>query len=96
MAITAFVMAICDLYSDYLNDKGIEIDLPENPAKCTGAIVVFGCLCLCLVLVVAYMLRIELGIVECCQPLMGKSINQAVFNEVLTRQATRRHRRGFF
>lgn len=57
-----FVLALCDLYSDYLNEKGVEIELPENPAKSVSAIVAFGCLCL--ILGVIYMYRVELGVVD--------------------------------
>lgn len=57
-----FVLALCDLYSDYLNKKGVEIELPENPDKSIGAIVAFGCLCL--ILAVIYMYRVELGVVD--------------------------------
>lgn len=57
-----FVLALCDLYSDYLNEKGVEIELPENPAKSISAIVAFGCLCL--ILTVIYMYRVELGVVD--------------------------------
>lgn len=57
-----FVLALCDLYSDYLNEKGVEIELPDNPAKSTSAIVAFGCLCL--ILAVLYMYRVELGVVD--------------------------------
>lgn len=71
-----FVLAICDLYSDYLNGKGIEIVLPENPAKSTSAIVVFGCLCL--VLVMAYMFRIELGIVDMLSTPYGQAYQSSI------------------
>lgn len=57
-----FVLALCDLYSDYLNEKGVEIDLPENPAKSTSAIIAFGCLCI--IMAVVYMYRVELGVVD--------------------------------
>lgn len=57
-----FVLAICDLYSDYLDEKGETINLPENPAKSTSAIVVFGCLCL--VVAMVYVFRSELGLMD--------------------------------
>jgi hypothetical protein len=57
-----FVLALCDLYSDYLNEKGVEIELPENPAKSISAIVAFACLGL--ILAVIYIYRGELGVVD--------------------------------
>ena len=57
-----YVLAICDLYSDYLNEKGVEVELQENPAKSTSVIVVFCCLCL--IIAVIYMYRTELGVVD--------------------------------
>jgi uncharacterized membrane protein len=57
-----FVLALCDLYSDYLNGKGEKVKLPENPAKGISAIVAFGCLCL--VVTAAYLYRIDLGIID--------------------------------
>lgn len=57
-----FVLALCDLYSDYLNEKGEVIDLPDNPPKSISAIVVFGCLCA--ILAVVYLYRIELGVID--------------------------------
>ena len=37
-----YVIALCDLYSDYLDEKNIEVELPEEPTKSTSALVVFG------------------------------------------------------
>ena len=57
-----YVLALCDLYSDHLDHKGIEVSLPENPSKGTSAIVVFGSLCLIVALVYSY--RNELGVMD--------------------------------
>jgi hypothetical protein len=57
-----YVLAICDLYSDYLDENGFDASLPENPGKGTSALVAFGCLCL--IVTVVYMFRVELGVVE--------------------------------
>ena len=57
-----YVLAICDLYSDHLNKKGIKVELPENPAKSISAIVAFCCLCL--IIAVIYIYRIELGVID--------------------------------
>jgi len=57
-----FVLAICDLYSDYLNEKGKDVVLPQNPPKSISALIVF--ICLCLILAVVYMYRTELGVID--------------------------------
>jgi hypothetical protein len=57
-----YVLALCDLYSDYLDQKGTEVSLPENPAKSVSAIIAFGCICVMVVMV--YIYRVELGIVD--------------------------------
>lgn len=57
-----YVLALCHLYSDHLNEKGEAVDLPDNPPKSISAIVAFGCLCV--ILAVVYLYRIELGVVE--------------------------------
>lgn len=57
-----FVLAICDLYSDYLDEKGEAVDLPENPSKSISAIVTF--LCISVIVAVVYLYRNELGIVN--------------------------------
>ena len=57
-----FVLALCDLYSDYLTEKGVVINLPENPTKSTSALVAFGCLCL--MIAVVFLFRVELGVVD--------------------------------
>ena len=49
-----YVLALCDPYSDHLDDKGIDVSLPENPSRGTSAIVVFGALCLIVALVYSY------------------------------------------
>lgn len=57
-----YVLAICDLYSDHLESKGIEVILPENPSKSVSALVTFSCLCV--IVLVVYWFRQELGIVD--------------------------------
>ena len=57
-----FVLAVCDLYSDHLNEKGIKVELPENPPQSVSAITTFCCLCL--IVAVIYMYRNELGIID--------------------------------
>jgi len=57
-----YVLAICDLYSDHLDEKGVEVKLPQDPPKSVSAIVAFACLCL--IMAVVYIFRAELGIVD--------------------------------
>jgi uncharacterized membrane protein len=57
-----FILALCDLYSDYLDKNGTPADLPENPSRATSALVAF--VCLCLLVAVVYLYRVELGIVD--------------------------------
>ena len=65
-----YVLALCDLYSDHLQAKGVEVDLPENPKAATSALVAFAVLCL--LTVVAYVYRVELGIVDALSTLYGQ------------------------
>lgn len=57
-----YVLALCDLYSDHLTEKGEEVVLPENPTRSVSAIVAFSCFCL--IMAVTYLYRYELGIVD--------------------------------
>ena len=57
-----YVLAMCDLYSDHLDKKGIEASLPSNPSKSISAIVAFSCICLIIGVISLY--RIELGVVD--------------------------------
>lgn len=57
-----YVLALCELYSEYVEREDIPIDLPDNPSKGTSALVAFGCLCL--IIGVAYLFRQELGITD--------------------------------
>ncbi len=57
-----YVLALCDLYSDYLDQKGTDIALPENPSKSMSAVVAFGCICV--IMAVVYLYRNELGIMD--------------------------------
>ena len=65
-----YVLALCDLYSDHLQAKGIEVDLPEKSKAATSALVAFAVLCL--LTVVAYVYRVELGIVDALSTLYGQ------------------------
>ncbi|WP_223787466.1 hypothetical protein [Marinicella meishanensis] len=55
-----YILALCELYSEYVDREEIPVDLPDNPAKGTSALVAFACLCL--ILGVVYLFRQELGI----------------------------------
>lgn len=57
-----YVLALCDLYSDFLTEKGIDVDLPENPPLHINVIVAF--LVMCIFIGIAYFYRVELGIVD--------------------------------
>lgn len=57
-----YVLALCDLYSDYLREKGEQVDLPENPPRSISAVVAFGIFCI--ILAVVYFYRNELGVVD--------------------------------
>src|SRR5690554_7631938 len=84
-----FVLALCDLYSDYLNEKGVEIELPENPAKSVSAIVAFGCLCL--ILGVIYMYRVELGVVDMLSTPYGQEYQPSRSEEHTSELQSRPH-----
>jgi Flp pilus assembly protein TadD/uncharacterized membrane protein len=55
-----YVLALCDLYSDHLKNRGEEVKLLEGPGKATSAIVAFAVLCL--LVGVVFMYRDELGV----------------------------------
>ena len=55
-----YVLALCDLYSDYLENQDIAPTLPSSTSKGTSAVVAFGLVCL--MLAVAYLWRDALGI----------------------------------
>lgn len=57
-----YVLALCDLYSEHLKQKGQEVELPENPPKAISAMVAFGTLCV--IVAVVYLFRNELGVTE--------------------------------
>ncbi len=57
-----YILALCDMYSDHLDKKGIPAELPENPSKGISAMVAF--VCICIILAVIYFYRYELGIVD--------------------------------
>lgn len=66
-----YVLALCDLYSDYLEEKGLDPELPENPPLYLSALVAFLVLCLCVAMV--YVFRDELGIVAMLSTPYGES-----------------------
>lgn len=57
-----YVLALCDLYSDHLENRGFPVDLPENPPTAISALVTF--VVLCVLLGTAFLYRHELGIVD--------------------------------
>ena len=57
-----YVLALCDLYSDYLDQKGTAVSFPPNPSKGASAMVAFGSICLVVALI--YFYRSELGLVD--------------------------------
>ena len=57
-----YVLALCDLYSDHLENRGFPVDLPENPPTAVSALVTF--VVLCVLLGTAFLYRHELGIVD--------------------------------
>jgi len=57
-----YIISLCDIYSDYLDGKGEEVQLPDSPSKGLSVIVAFGCLCV--FVAVIYFYRNELGIVD--------------------------------
>lgn len=57
-----YVLALCDLYSDYLQRNNMAPTLPSSTSKGTSAIVAFGLACL--ILAVAYLWRDSPGITQ--------------------------------
>lgn len=57
-----YVLALCDLYSDYLGSKNEKVRLPRNPPASASALVAFAILCI--ILAVVFFYRNELGISE--------------------------------
>ena len=55
-----YVLALCDLYSDHLEQKGTKASFPTDPSKGTSAMVAFGVICVIVALV--YFYRGELGV----------------------------------
>ena len=57
-----YVLSLCDLYSEHLNNRGEKVSLPENPPASISALVAFCILCIFLAIVFGY--RDELGITD--------------------------------
>lgn len=57
-----YVLAICDLYSQYLRKNDLPDNLPENPPRVVNALVAF--LCLCVLLLAVFLYQRELGIAQ--------------------------------
>jgi hypothetical protein len=55
-----YVLAICDLFSEYLSSRNEKVSLPANPQAFSSALVAFGILCFLVVMVMIF--RDELGI----------------------------------
>ena len=55
-----YVLAICDLFSEYLSSRNEKVSLPANPQTFSSALVAFGTLCLLVIVVIIF--RDELGV----------------------------------
>jgi Zn-finger nucleic acid-binding protein len=55
-----YVVAICDLYSDYLEKQGKEVSMPEDLPKPVSAFIVF--LAVCIVVAAVFLFRDQMGI----------------------------------
>jgi hypothetical protein len=55
-----YVVAICDLYSDYLEKQGKEISMPEDLPKPVSAFIVF--LAVCIIVAAVFLFRDQMGI----------------------------------
>lgn len=57
-----YVIALCEMYSVYLEQKGLEADLPETKSK--GGIAFIAFLILCVLTSLVFVFRVELGVIE--------------------------------
>lgn len=55
-----YILSICDLYVDHLQQEGVAVDVPDSPPPVASALVAFGVLCI--VVACVYVYRDELGI----------------------------------
>jgi hypothetical protein len=55
-----YILSICDLYSDYLQENAIAVSLPDAPHRATRAL--FAFLVLCIIVSSVFLFREELGI----------------------------------
>lgn len=65
-----YILALCDLYSDHLQKQGLPVELPDSPSRGLSALVAFACVCL--IVAVAWVYRLELGLVEWLSGLGGQ------------------------
>lgn len=56
-----YIIALCDLYSDYIDEKDIVTNITDTPSRLISTAVTFGVICL--ILGIVYVYRVELGIV---------------------------------
>ena len=68
-----YILALCDLYSEYLSSKNEKVRLPRNPPASASALVAFGILCI--VLAVVYFYSNELGINDMLSTPYGEEYN---------------------
>ncbi len=57
-----YILSLCDIYSDYLEETKQEAMLPVPPSGSTSAIIAF--VCLCILVAVIFWFRYELGIMD--------------------------------
>ncbi len=57
-----YVLTMCDLYSDYLDEKGEEAALPDNPSKGRTALIAF--ILMCVMVLFVSLLRDEIGLTD--------------------------------
>lgn len=55
-----YILSACRIYSDYVKEKGIPVNLPDKPSRVISVLVAFGVLCV--ILAIVYLFRNELGI----------------------------------
>ena len=65
-----YLISLCDIYSDYLKEKGEEAVLPQCPNRAVSAAIIFGLLCILIGVIFLY--RYELGIMNMLGTPYGK------------------------
>ena len=56
-----YIISICDLYSDYLEENKEKVELPDNPTKGRSALITFVILMMLLIFLSSFGLDIGLG-----------------------------------